>query len=192
VENTEWEDGIELFLKEKYNSIPEDAKEIINRNIDSIVELLYNDDDEIIMIESMDNIENKIQELNVENVDNSTLANIVAEKVGYEFARHILIKPLDVQKVYKTLTVPEDSGEKSEDGEPIMQMTIKEIETESILRTGVVISTPSTMKANENKIAGLEIKTGDVIVFPKTRMMDFDLFKDTALVEPFDVIGIVA
>jgi co-chaperonin GroES (HSP10) len=134
--------------------------------------------------------ENKeIQEQVIENVDNGTLAAVVASKVGYAFAKHIIIKPLDVQKVYKTLTVPEDSGEKDEDGEPIMQMTIKEIETESILRTGVIIALPASVRTNDNKIAGLELSIGDTIVFPKTRMMDFDLFKDTALVEPFDVLG---
>ena len=133
--------------------------------------------------------EQVVEETIIENVDNAKLATIIANKVGYDFSKHIIIKPMEVQMVTKTLTVPEDSGEKDADGEPIMQMTIKQIETESILRTGVVIAIPASMKANENKIAGLEINVGDTIVFPKTRMMDFDLFKDTALVEPFDVIG---
>ena len=125
----------------------------------------------------------------IENVGNDVLANAISSKVKYDFAKHILIKPLEVEKVYKTLTVPEDSGEKDEEGEPIMQMTIKQVETESILRTGVIVSIPANLKSNDNKWAGMEFVIGDVIVFPKNRMIDFDLFKDTALVEPFDVIG---
>jgi hypothetical protein len=177
-----------LKRNEEYKSgLPFDLLNKMKNNVDSIMDLLY-DDEDIITIETM--IEEKdVQGLNVGNVDNATLANVVADKIGYDFSKHIIIKPLEIEKVYKTLTVPEDSGEKDEEGEPIMQMTIKQIETESLHRTGVVIGLPSTAKSVDNTWFGMQINLGDVILFPKNRMTDFDLFKDSALVEPFDILG---
>ena len=135
--------------------------------------------------------EQSVNDTVIENMDNRTLANVVADKLEYDFATLILVKPLPVEMTYKTLTVPEDSGEKSEDGEAIMQMTIKEVETESLFRKGVVLSIPlSLQKLKENGTStGIDYTIGDTIVYPSKRSMDFDLFKDSALVAPFEVIA---
>jgi co-chaperonin GroES (HSP10) len=129
---------------------------------------------------------------NIENVDNAVIAAAVSDKVGYEFSQLILVKPLELEKVFKTLTVPEDSGEKDEDGEVIMQMTIKQIETESMLRKGVVIKLPASMDATRGKEGMLQLKVGDIIVYPNKRSIDFDLFKDSALVAFHEVLARVA
>lgn len=128
----------------------------------------------------------------IENVSNETLANTINEKVGYEFAQMILVKPMEVEKVFKTLTVPEPSGEKDEEGEDIMQMTIKQVETESLLRKGVVLAIPTSMTAVEGKVAGMQINVGDIIVYPNKRSIDFDLFKDSQLVPNYEVLAKVA
>jgi len=138
--------------------------------------------------------EQLVEDAVIENVDNSTLINIVTEKLNYEFANMILVKPLDVEKVFKTLTVPEDSGEKDEDGEPIMQMTIKQIETESLLRKGIVLSIPYSISLNLDKEGNtnMPINVGDTVVYPNKRSIDFDLFKDSALVPAYEVLAKVA
>jgi co-chaperonin GroES (HSP10) len=141
--------------------------------------------------ESIEVQEQSVNATAIENMDNSVLANYIDEKLGYDFTKLILIKPLQIDKVYKTLTVPEDSGEKDENGDAIMQMTIKQVETESVLRKGIVISLPTSMSANDNKTAGKEIKPGDTVVYPNKRSIDFDLLKDSALVDPFDIIAVV-
>jgi hypothetical protein len=125
----------------------------------------------------------------IENVSDETLANIVSEGIKYDFTRYILVKPLEIQMVLKPLTAPQPTGEKDENGDDILEMVKTEVETESTFRRGIVLSVPATVK-----VAGLngavELNVGDTIVFPNKRSMDFDLFKDSALVEPFDVVAI--
>jgi len=155
------------------------------------------DASELVMDPTVDSVVGDVQEQSVnkaviENVDNVVLANIVADKVIYEFANMVLVKPMDVEMVFKTLTVPEDSGEKDEEGEPVMQMTIKQIETESLLRKGVVLATPASFKATEGKEGMLVLNVGDIVVYPNKRSIDFDLFKDSALVPYYEILAKVA
>jgi len=138
----------------------------------------------------MEEVVEGIQEQSqIENVDNSVLAEVVAGKLEYEFAQMILVKPMPVEKVFKTLTVPEPSGEKDEEGEDIMQMTIKQVETESLLRKGVVLSIPTSLSAVEGKVAGMVINVGDIIVYPNKRSVDFDLFMDSQLIPAYEVMA---
>lgn len=125
----------------------------------------------------------------IENISDETLANIVSEGIKYDFTKFILVKPLEVQLVMKPLTAPQPTGELDENGEEILEMVKTEVETESTFRRGVVLSIPANVK--ENKLNGnIDLKVGDIIIFPNKRSMDFDLFKDSALVEPFDVVAI--
>ena len=136
--------------------------------------------------------EQSVNETVIENVSNETIAKAVASKMGYEFSNMILVKPMDVEKVTKTLTVPEDSGEKDEEGQPLMQMTIKDIETESLLRKGVILALPASYKSTEGKEGILNLQVGDIVVYPNKRSIDFDLFKDSALVPYYEVLAKVA
>ena len=125
----------------------------------------------------------------IENVSDETLANIVSEGIKYDFTKFILVKPLEIQLVMKPLTAPQPTGELDENGEEVLEMVKTEVETESTFRRGVVLSIPASVK--ENKLNGtIDLKVGDIIIFPNKRSMDFDLFKDSALVEPFDVVAI--
>jgi len=147
--------------------------------------------------ETQDNTQEQlIKDAGIENMGNEELATVIEAKLGYSFAKQILVKPLPVEKVFKTLTVPTATEEMEEDEEgnkiPVMEMKETQVETESMLRKGVVISIPESLKANDNKFAGMTINLGDTIVFPNKRSMDFDLFKDSALVDAFDVIAKVA
>ena len=171
--------------------------EWVESNVNNIIDTIYGGKLKPIKQGKMEEILNNVQEQSVnkaviENVDNTILANIVAEKVNYEFANMVLVKPMDVEMVFKTLTVPEDSGEKDEEGQPVMQMTIKQIETESLLRKGVVLATPASFKATEGKEGMLVLNVGDIVVYPNKRSIDFDLFKDSALVPYYEILAKVA
>jgi len=171
--------------------------EWVESNVNNIIDTIYGGELKPIKQGKMEEILNNVQEQSVnkaviENVDNTILANIVAEKVNYEFANMVLVKPMDVEMVFKTLTVPEDSGEKDEEGQPVMQMTIKQIETESLLRKGVVLATPASFKATEGKEGMLVLNVGDIVVYPNKRSIDFDLFKDSALVPYYEILAKVA
>lgn len=138
------------------------------------------------MEEQVINVQEQVSEMQLENMSNETLANVVAKSIKYRFPKAILVKPLEAEKVTKTLTVPEDSGEKDENGDPIMQMTIKQVEVDSVYRKGIVIAMPtSTGDANL-----YDVKIGDTIVYPDRYAVDFDLYKDSALVEPFYIVAV--
>ena len=143
----------------------------------------------------MSELENSAKEQltgSIENMSDEVLASAIDTKVGMKFLKSILVKPLDPITVTKTLTVPEDSGEKDENGDPIMQMTIKNVDSESQFRKGVVISVPiSIIDRNADSIS-TELVAGKTIVYNHRRSIDFDLYKDSVLVDPFDVISVVA
>ena len=191
-------DSITEFIKSnKIEYLKTKESEWAASNVNSIIDVIYGGELKPIKQGKMEEIQNNVQEQSVnetiiENVDNVTLANIVADKVNYEFANMVLVKPIDIEKVFKTLTVPEDSGEKDEEGQPIMQMTIKQIETESLLRKGVVLATPASFKATEGKEGMLVLNVGDIVVYPNKRSIDFDLFKDSALVPYYEILAKVA
>jgi len=191
-------DSITEFIKSnKIEYLKTKESEWATSNVNDIIDAIYGGELKPIKQGKMEEIQNNVQEQSVnetviENVDNVTLANIVADKVNYEFANMVLVKPIDIEKVFKTLTVPEDSGEKDEEGQPIMQMTIKQIETESLLRKGVVLATPASFKATEGKEGMLVLNVGDIVVYPNKRSIDFDLFKDSALVPYYEILAKVA
>ena len=136
--------------------------------------------------------ENKVQEQlpivpAVENVDNKVLANAVNEKLEYSFAKHFLVKQLDAKKVLKTLTKPEPTGEKDDDGDDIMEMVSREVEVDSYYREGVILDIPESYKQMPEKTFNLEI--GDVIVYSERSAVPFDLFKDSVAIELYNIIG---
>ena len=115
----------------------------------------------------------------IENVSDQTLAQVVADGIKYEFQKYVLVKPLAVDMVKKVVTMPvKIEDEFDAEGEPVMEMKESEVEIESIFRRGIVIK---SIHAGYN--------VGDTIVYPNRRSMDFDLIKDSALVEPFDIVA---
>jgi len=194
VPEEDWLIDLEKKNKEFIKELPIEYIDSISNNVDTIMKLLYDDEDEIIEINNMENIKD-IQEqtvadvASIENMDNVTLAQAISDKLGYEFSNMILVKPLDIEKVTKTLTVPEDSGEKDEEGNAIMQMTIKQVETDSMLRKGIVIAVPVSLSAVKDTDITLKINIGDTIVYPNKRSIDFDLYKDSALISHYEVLA---
>ena len=118
------------------------------------------------------------------DVSNEVLLNVVQQGLPYEMMRDVLVKPLATVKVKRMTNVPKKTDEVDEEGQPIMEMEMKEIEVDSAFRTGVVIALPANVDINP------AIKVGSVVVFPHKYSIDFDLFKDSVLVKPYDVIGI--
>jgi hypothetical protein len=142
-------------------------------------------------------IENEIVSIPVVNTDvtpivpqEQVIENVVKDSAdNYEFANMILVKPLDVVKVFKTLTTPEDSGEKDEEGAPIMHMVIKQVETDSLLRKGTVVSIPYSITVTSDSNKWMPISIGDIVVFPDKRSIDFDLVEGTALIPLYEVLA---
>ena len=124
-------------------------------------------------------------------MNQSQLAESVAEKIPYTFHDCFLVKPLDKIMVKKEVTeLPNNKPVKDKDGIEAVEGTPKtEVkEVESDYQQGVVIKIPSTYKETENKL--MSIKIGDIILYKLTRTMPFDLLKDSRLIRYFDIVAV--
>jgi hypothetical protein len=128
----------------------------------------------------------KVQEqtISVENMDNKTLLKVVADGLGYEMQKDALVKPLEVIKIKTQVNVPMETEEVDEEtGDKIMAMQVQEVEIDSSFRTGIVLALPVNYEGS--------VVLGDTIAYPNKYSIDFDLFKDSVLVKPYDIIAIV-
>lgn len=124
-------------------------------------------------------------------MNQSQLAESVAEKIPYTFHDCFLVKPLDKIMVKKEVTeLPNNKPVKDEDGIEAVEGTPKtEVkEVESDYQQGVVIKIPSTYKETDNKL--MSVKIGDIILYKPTRTMPFDLLKDSRLIRYFDIVAV--
>lgn len=124
-------------------------------------------------------------------MDQSQLAESVAEKIPYTFHDCFLVKPLDKIMVKKEVTeLPNNKPVKDKDGVEAVEGTPKtEVkEVESDYQQGIVIKIPSTYKETENKL--MSIKIGDIILYKLTRTIPFDLLKDSRLIRYFDIVAV--
>ncbi len=124
-------------------------------------------------------------------MNQSQLAESVAEKIPYTFHDCFLVKPLDKIMVKKEVTeLPNNKPVKDKDGIEAVEGTPKtEVkEVESDYQQGVVIKIPSTYKETDNKL--MNVKIGDIILYKPTRTMPFDLLKDSRLIRYFDIVAV--
>ena len=124
-------------------------------------------------------------------MNQSQLAESVAEKIPYTFHDCFLVKPLDKIMVKKEVTeLPNNKPVKDKDGIEAVEGTPKtEVkEVESDYQQGVVIKIPSTYKETDNKL--MSVKIGDIILYKPTRTMPFDLLKDRRLIRYFDIVAV--
>ena len=131
-----------------------------------------------------------------EIIDQSPLAESIAENIKYEFLDFFLVKPLDPVKVKKEFSTPVDTTiRKDENG--IEAQDFKEVMTEvrevdSDYRRGIVLKRPLYYLDAENKTLGTpsEINVGNVVIFRDTAGLRFDLLKDSRLLRMFDILGV--
>lgn len=105
----------------------------------------------------------------------------VVNGLGYSFEKDILVKPLAPTMVTKEYTEQIPTGEKDEEGFNKYEVKTHTKEVESDFAKGIVLSIPIGTDST--------IKVGDTIVYPKKFAKDFDLFKDSQLVKPYDVVA---
>ena len=132
-------------------------------------------------------------------IDQSELANSVAEKIPYEFLDTFLVKLLDPIKVKKEFQVPVSKDNKpKKDKNGIEAVDFEETKTEvkeveSDYRKGVVLKVPYSYSAQlkDEKISYVPtISIGDIVVFRDASARYFDLLKDSKLVRQFDIVAI--
>lgn len=121
----------------------------------------------------------------MKNSDN--LASSVAEKIGFEMLKDVLIKPLEPIKVKKQFTTPVTEKKEKDDGLEVndYKETKTEIrEVDSNFAKGVVLKMPADTSAE------CQYGVGDTVVYNKRFAIEFDLFKNSVLVKPYDILAI--
>lgn len=124
-------------------------------------------------------------------IDQSQLAQDVAEKIRYSFYDYFLVKPLDPVKVKKEFSKPVSEGAPTKDADGIEAQDFDKVETEvkevdSDYRKGVVIKCPTYY---DEPGAKQHAKVGDVVIFRDTAGLRFDLVKDSRLLRLYDILG---
>lgn len=132
-------------------------------------------------------------------IDQSELANSVAEKIPYEFLDMFLVKPLDPIKVMKEFSKPVAKDQAKVDENGINAVDFDEVETEvkevdSDYRKGIVLKLPMSyitqLAENKEKYCLTPIKVGNIVIFRERSGQFFDLVKDSKMIRYYDIVAI--
>ena len=104
----------------------------------------------------------------------------VLEQIGYDTFKDVLVKPLAPVMVKKEVTTMVPLGTKDENGIEEFDTKKEEKEMEASYKVGVILALPANCVGN--------LKLGDKVVYVKKFAIDFDLFRDSQLVKPYDII----
>ena len=122
------------------------------------------------------------------STEDKELLDTVLSKLEFQFIKDILVKPLPEEYVEKEITKPINTGETDENG---YQITDSETVTEkvpTIFKKGIVLSIPTNYQwADPNN----HPEVGDIIAYSRKSTIDFDLFKDSQLVNPYNVVAFI-
>ncbi len=127
-------------------------------------------------------------------IDQSPLAESVAENIKYDFFDFFLVKPLDPVKVTKEFSKPVATGTPAKDANGVEAQDFDNVETEvkevnSDYRRGIVLKRPLYYENSDLIGTKSELKIGDVVIFRDPAGLRFDLLKDSRLLRMYDILG---
>ena len=135
-------------------------------------------------IENQASVDAQVNEIN--EATDASIAQSINDGLKYSFLKDLLVKPLPVQMIEKVVTTQIPTGETDEAGFYLYE-TKEEIKSEETdYREGIVISLPSTLDPST-----LGFGIGDTVVFHKRYPAYFDLFRDSMIIKPYDVIAVI-
>ena len=106
----------------------------------------------------------------------------VVNGINYTFEKDILVKPLPTIMIEKEFTEQIPTGKTDKEGFNEYTTKTHTQKVESDFAEGIVLCLPSNYEGT--------VKVGDTIVYARKFVKDFDLFKNSQLVKPYDVIAI--
>lgn len=121
-------------------------------------------------------------------MDNKELLKSVTDRLEYLVIKDMLVKPLEDEYVSKEIISPIPTGNKDEDGVEEYDSESKIEEVLTTFRKGIVLASPSGYQwADPDN----HPKVGDIVVYPRKAAIDFDLFKDSQLVNPYNIVAYI-
>ena len=122
-------------------------------------------------------------DINSEVVSEDKVLATVVNGIKYTFFRDVMVKPLAIKMISKEVVTQVPTKEVDEDGFNKYDTVTEVKEVESSYGTGIVLSIPGGID--------MSFKVGDTVVYNRRNAVDFDLFKDSQLIRPYDIIAIV-
>jgi len=122
------------------------------------------------------------------------MIKIINDKLQMEFRDRLLVKPLKPIKV--TIKQEEPVFDKDADGKIIKDEngvpTYSKTETvvkkvDSTYRKGIILKTPYNYNTESNE--QIQLKVGDIILYPNSSAIPFDQLKDAVFVNPYNVVA---
>lgn len=111
----------------------------------------------------------------------NTVLETVIEGIEYTFEKDILVKPLEPVIITKEYEEQIPTGEQDEEGFNKYEVKKHTKEVESDFAKGIVLAIPTSIECS--------VSVGEIIVYPKKFAKAFDLFKDSQLVKPYDIVA---
>ena len=105
----------------------------------------------------------------------------VIESIEFTFEKDILVKPLEPVMITKEYEEQIPTGEQHEEGFNKYEVKKHTKEVESDFAKGIVLAIPTSIECS--------VSVGEVIVYPKKFAKGFDLFKDSQLIKPYDIVA---
>lgn len=117
------------------------------------------------------------------------LLKTVTDKLEFKFTKEMLVKPLPDEYVEKEITKPVITGKKDENNYDINDSKTEKEMVLTNFRKGIVLALPEGYewpdKDNHPKV-------GDTVAYFRKHATDFDLFKDSQLVNPYNIVGFIS
>lgn len=125
----------------------------------------------------------------VQSAQDKELLQVVVSKLEYQPLRDLLVKPLDEVIVTKEINETVETGEIDEaTGMPILDVKTSTEEVPANFRKAIILAVPSNHQWPD---AANHPEVGDTIAYVKKHAIDFDLFKTSQLVSPFNVVAFI-
>ena len=105
----------------------------------------------------------------------------VIEGIEFTFEKDIIVKPLVPVMITKEYEEHFPTGEQDEAGFNKYEVKKHTKEVESDFAKGIVLAIPTSIECS--------VSVGEIIVYPKKFAKAFDLFKDSQLVKPYDIVA---
>lgn len=107
----------------------------------------------------------------------------VVDGIKFAVEKDFLVKPLEPVMIEKIFTEQIPNGKKDEEGNNLYDVKEVKKTVESDFSKGIVLAIPPVYTGS--------IVIGDTVVYPKKFAKEFDLFKDSELVKPYDIVAMV-
>lgn len=119
--------------------------------------------------------------------EDKLLLEQVIEKLEFKFTRDMLVKPLPEEYVEKEVSEPVATGKKDKDGIEKYETKAEVKKVPTTFRKGVVLALPEGYEWQSET----HPQVGDIVAYPSKAAVPFDLFKDSQIVNPYNVVAFI-